>query len=89
MQHITCRRIGERPFGFAENYDEALRLRRCFRKNTSTPAAIMNIAVSKIWVIAFSFHEEVPHRHLMNLFHHWEQILEDLQQTRARCHDHH
>ena len=38
----------------ARNY-KALRLRRCLRKNTSTPAAIINITVSTIWVIAFSF----------------------------------
>jgi hypothetical protein len=28
----------------------------------------MNIAVETIWVITFSFHEEVPHRHLLNRF---------------------
>jgi hypothetical protein len=39
---------------FAGSY-KALRLRRCMRKKTSTPAAIINIAASKIWVIAFSF----------------------------------
>jgi hypothetical protein len=39
---------------FAGSY-EALRLRRCMRKKASTPAAIINIAASKIWVIAFSF----------------------------------
>jgi hypothetical protein len=39
---------------FAGDY-EALRLRRCMRKNTRTPAAIINSAVSRIWVIAFSF----------------------------------
>jgi hypothetical protein len=103
--------IGNIPSEFTGNY-KARRLRRCMRKNTSTPAAIINIAVSTI-IITFSFlprntAERIRcRRHfessssscfgatgsspylLMNLFHHREQILKNLQQTRTSCHDHH